>query len=68
MKKYLIILLLLSLIFFSAGCDSSQKPATGFEDEIYVVADSVEFDELKESLQKTFEVQINTPLPENYLR
>ena len=64
MKKYLIILLLFSLIFFSIGCDSSQKPATGFEDEIYVVADSVDFDVVKESLQKTFEVQINTPLPE----
>lgn len=64
MKKYLILLSLFGFIFFLAGCDSSQKPATGFEDEIYVVADSVDYDELKESLQKVFEVQINTPLPE----
>ena len=64
MKKYLILLSLYFLIFIHTGCDISKKPATGFEDEIYVIADSVEFDELKSSLQKAFEVQINTPLPE----
>jgi len=64
MKKYLILLSLFGFIFILAGCDSSQKPATGFEDEIYIVADSIEFDAVKGSLQKTFEVQINTPLPE----
>ncbi|HEX9251823.1 MAG TPA: DUF4837 family protein [Ignavibacteriaceae bacterium] len=45
-------------------CDSSRRPATGFEDEIYVVADSSEFEELKVALQAAFEVEINTPMPE----
>jgi hypothetical protein len=64
MNKYLITILLFSFIYFLSGCDLSKKPATGFEDEIYIVADSVEYEKLNESLQKTFEVQINTPLPE----
>jgi hypothetical protein len=64
MKKFfLIINISLSAYFFSA-CDSSRKPATGLEDEIYVVADSVEFLDLKLSLQSAFEIEINTPLPE----
>jgi len=64
MKKYLIIFTFVGLLILSAGCNSSQKPATGFEDEIYVVADSLEYEELKESLQAAFEVVINTPSPE----
>ncbi len=64
MKKFLIVLSIFSSICFFNGCDSSRKPATGFEDEIYVVADSVEFEELKVALQTAFEVEINTPMPE----
>jgi hypothetical protein len=64
MKIFLIVLSIFSSIYFFIGCDSSQKPATGFEDEIYVVADSIEFEELKVALQTAFEVEINTPLPE----
>lgn len=64
MNKYLMIISLFGFIYFFNRCDSSEKPATGFEDEIYIVADSIEYDKLNESLQKTFEVQINTPLPE----
>ncbi|MFZ1518507.1 MAG: DUF4837 family protein [Ignavibacteriaceae bacterium] len=64
MKKLFFIIIVFSSICFFSACDSSQKPATGFEDEIYVVADSIEFEELKLSLQSAFEVEINTPLPE----
>lgn len=49
------------LLFF--GCNS-KKNAFGLEDEIYVIADSLEYEELKLALQTTFELEINTPLPE----
>ena len=64
MKIFLIVLSIFSSLYFFNGCDSSRKPATGFEDEIYVVADSIEFEELKVALQTAFEVEINTPMPE----
>jgi hypothetical protein len=64
MNNHLIAVFVISLIFLLSGCDLSKKTAVGFEDEIYIVADSIEYDVLKESLQKAFEVQINTPLPE----
>ena len=64
MKKILIALSLIGFIYFINGCDSSRLPATGFEDEIYVVADSIEYEELKVALQATFEFEINTPMPE----
>ena len=56
------LLLLLSVIIIS--CDSSNKPAKGFEDEIFVVADSLEYEELIGSLQTVFEKEIFTPQPE----
>ena len=64
MKLFLTISVFFSFIYFFSGCDSSQKPATGFEDEIYVVADSMEYEDLKLALQSAFEVEINTPMPE----
>ena len=64
MKKFFIVLSLFGFLYILIGCDSSKKPATGFEDEIYVVADSLEFEELKVALQAAFEVEINTPMPE----
>lgn len=64
MNKLIFIISIFGLIYFFYGCDSSQKPATGFEDEIFVVADSLEFEELKVALQSAFEVEINTPMPE----
>ena len=64
MKKFFIVLSLFGFLYILNGCDSSKKPATGFEDEIYVVADSLEFEELKVALQAAFEVEINTPMPE----
>ena len=63
MKKLLIIVIvLLSLIIIS--CESANKPAKGFEDEIIVVADSVEYEMIQESLQSVFEKEIFTPQPE----
>lgn len=58
----IIVFSLVSLSLFSS-C-GSKKNATGLEDEIYVVADSLEYEELKLALQSAFEVEINTPLPE----
>lgn len=49
---------------FIVSCELSQKPAKGFEDEIMVVADSVEYEELLGSLQSVFEKEIYTPQPE----
>jgi hypothetical protein len=40
------------------------KPAKGFEDEIFVIADSVEYEQMLGSLQSTFEKEIYTPQPE----
>ena len=62
MKKFLIAVITISSITFFA-CDV-KKPAKGFEDEIYVVADSVEYEDMLSSLQSVFEREINTPQPE----
>ena len=64
MKKLLFILPIILIGYLLSGCDSSNRPATGLEDEIYIVADSLEFEDLKVALQSTFEIEINTPLPE----
>jgi hypothetical protein len=62
-------ILLYSFIFCTflilAGCETSNKPAFGPEDEIYVVADSTEFEELKIALEGTFQKLIYTPQPEH---
>jgi len=62
MKKFLIAVITISSITFFA-CDV-KKPAKGFEDEIYVIADSVEYEDMLSSLQSVFEREINTPQPE----
>lgn len=62
MKTILKHLFVFSIILI-VGCDS-KKNAFGLEDEIYVVADSLEYEELKLALESTFELEINTPLPE----
>jgi len=64
MKKVLLIIFLTGSILFFVSCDSTDKPARGFEDEIFVVADSAEYTELSGSLSKTFEKEIYTPQPE----
>ena len=62
MKKFLVILFPFTLLLLSA-CDVTNKPARGLEDEIYVVADSAEYEELKVALESTFEKIIYTPQP-----
>jgi hypothetical protein len=64
MKKFLLINISVLLLLLLVNCDPSSKPARGFEDEIFVVADSVEYEELKESLTAAFEKEIYTPQPE----
>ncbi|HKI77671.1 MAG TPA: DUF4837 family protein [Ignavibacteriaceae bacterium] len=63
MKKFLILIPFLVGLLILPSC-SSQSPARGPEDEIYVVADSIEFEALKPVLESTFEKIINTPQPE----
>ncbi|MCX8105836.1 MAG: DUF4837 family protein [Ignavibacterium album] len=63
MKKIFLVAGLLLFAFIINSCES-KKFATGLEDEIYVVADSTEYAELYDALAQTFEVEINTPLPE----
>lgn len=64
MKKFLIIISVVSVIVLNYGCGSENKPARGPEDEIFVVADSLEFEELKTALESAFEKEIFTPQPE----
>jgi Domain of unknown function (DUF4837) len=63
-KNYYLLLAFLILILAACGCNS-KRAASGLEDEIYVVADSVEFEQLRNSLETTFEKTIYTPQPEN---
>lgn len=63
MKKYLLSLLSFFLLVFTS-CDSTNKPAKGFEDEIFVVADSVEYEDFRPALESAFEKIIYTPQPE----
>lgn len=64
MKRISFILLFIVTLIIISSCELSQKPAKGFEDEIFVVADSVEYDQVAEALKSVFEVEISTPQPE----
>lgn len=64
MRKFVQPVLFLSFIFFLISCNSSDKPARGFEDEIFVVADSVEYEGLRTTMESAFEKLIYTPQPE----
>ena len=59
-KLYIILFVLLLI----TACDQSNKPAKGFEDEIFIVADSTEYLQFKGALDSTFERIIYTPQPE----
>ena len=63
MKNLLIIVLVMLTVLFMS-CDSTKKPAKGFEDEIIVIADSLEYEAVLPSLQSVFEKEIFTPQPE----
>ena len=62
-KKIFSLILISGFILLITSCNL-KRPSKGFEDEIYVVADSVEFAQLKNSLESTFEKTIYTPQPE----
>ena len=63
MKKIFILALVFLAGFIFNSC-TSLKPAQGPEDEIYVVADSTEYQALKPVMDSTFEKIIYTPQPE----
>lgn len=63
MKKILVLSAIIISGFLLSSC-TSMKPARGPEDEIYVVADSTEFQVMQSVLDSTFEKIINTPQPE----
>jgi len=58
-----VIIVLAFLLFFLINY-KTEKTAKGFEDEILVVADSLEYEQLQKSLQLVFEKAIFTPQPE----
>ncbi|MGK9368588.1 DUF4837 family protein [Melioribacter sp. Ez-97] len=60
-RNLLLIPLLIALV---AACDA-KKSATGNEDEIYVFADSTEYEQIEASLLTVFSKIIYTPQPEN---
>lgn len=64
MKKTIYILTVLIILTIFYACDTSRQPATGVEDEIFVVADSLEYEELRLALETALEIVINTPQPE----
>lgn len=64
MKKFLISVIALASVFYFTACETSNKPAQGLEDEIYVVADSTEYAELSPALDSAFQKIIYTPQPE----
>lgn len=62
MKKLIILVFITaSFSFVFLSCNSAQKPAFGHEDEIFVVADSLEYEEFKLALETALEIEINTP-------
>jgi len=62
LSKKIFTAVIISIIIY--GCNPADKPAKGFEDEIFVVADSLEYLEFKAALDSTFERIIYTPQPE----
>ncbi len=54
----------LALPLLLSACEGKMSPSYGGEDEIYVVADSAEYLQLKDALETTFEKVIYTPQPE----
>lgn len=64
MKKVLLFVILSVPSFYFVSCGNTEKPAEGLEDEIYVVADSTEFNSLSSELDSVFEKIIYTPQSE----
>lgn len=64
MKKILLYLAIFTGIISFYSCESSLKPARGEEDEIIVIADSLEYESFRHSLESSFEKVVYTPQPE----
>ncbi|MGD8781457.1 MAG: DUF4837 family protein [Ignavibacteria bacterium] len=64
MKKFLLFTFLIVVVLFFQSCEQKKK-AIGNEDEIFVIADSVEYYDLEASLLQVFGKIIYTPQPEN---
>ncbi|RMD48502.1 MAG: DUF4837 family protein [Ignavibacteria bacterium] len=64
MKK---IILLFPLILIFSACNV-KKPAVGLEDQIFVVADSSEFEQMEATLSEVFGKIIYTPQPEHMFK
>jgi len=63
MKRVFILIIIVFMGIALSSCNR-MNPARGPEDEIYVIADSLEFEALHPVLDSTFQKIINTPLPE----
>ncbi len=64
-KRIFLFTITFSLIMILSGCSDTKKPAIGEEDEIIVVADSLEYIELEGELLQVFSKIIYTPQPEH---
>jgi hypothetical protein len=64
MHKFYVLILAGLASFVIVSCEFTDKPADGAEDEIIVIADSLEFQTLRGTLEATFEKIIYTPQPE----
>lgn len=64
MIKFFFFINLIIVSFLISSCDTSDKPAHGPEDEIYVIADSLEYQSMLPALDSAFEKIIYTPQPE----
>jgi hypothetical protein len=62
-KTYVVFIIIILTVGLSS-CKYFQKPATGPEDEIIVIADSSEFRSVEPALDSTFQKIIYTPQPE----
>ena len=65
MNNVLTFVSLTLMLFTLISCNPADKPAVGPEDEIYVMADSSEYQEVEPALDSAFEKIIYTPQPEN---
>lgn len=64
MKNFFTYFTLFIIILTLTSCEFPQKPATGPEDQVYVFADSLEFEQIKPELSSALEKIIYTPQPE----
>jgi len=64
MKRILLFAFLPLITFILSSCGGGKKNATGPEDKIYVVADSLEFEIMSSALDSVFGKIIYTPQPE----